>query len=80
MLKLVYASLKAKRPRKRGEVSVGEKLAIGANGRRMKVQTLDAGSRSFGDDLQKVFEKNVSRARRDNKRLLGYADLAPRKS
>ena len=41
--------------------------------------TLDANSSSFEDDLHYVFSKNVARARRENKRILGASDIAPPK-
>jgi hypothetical protein len=37
---------------------------------------LDAGSPTFGTDLQYVFRKNVAKARRGNKRITGAADVA----
>jgi hypothetical protein len=43
------------------------------------VHIADADSPSFGQDLEHIFRLNVARARRDNKRILGVADLAPRK-
>ena len=36
--------------------------------------TVDVGSKTFGTDLQYVFEKNVARARRENKKKFGLAD------
>lgn len=78
MAKVVFASLK--RPKKPKKGSVGKKRMVGADGRIKMVQTLDAASTSFGDDLQQVFQRNVSKARRDNKRVLGSVDVAPRKS
>ncbi len=36
--------------------------------------TVDAGSSSFGADLQYAFERNVARARRENKKQFGAAD------
>lgn len=43
------------------------------------VHSADASSPSFGQDLEHIFRLNVARARRDNKRIVGVADLAPRK-
>jgi hypothetical protein len=40
---------------------------------------LDAHSPTFDRDLQYVFAKNVAKARRENKRLLGSADGVRRK-
>lgn len=80
MAKVVVTSLKDKRSAKKAASSIVEKRVVGADGRSTTMRTLDAGSRTFGDDLQRVFQKNVSRARRDNKRLLGSADVVPRKN
>ncbi len=41
--------------------------------------TLDANSPTFEDDFSYVFEKNVAKARKENKRVLGVADLSPAK-
>jgi hypothetical protein len=76
--KLVIASLK----RKNGKATtpkVGKKRVVGPQGKTTSVWQLDARSRSFGDDLQYVFAKNVAKARRTNKRVVGSADVAPRK-
>ncbi len=43
------------------------------------IRSVDANSPSFGKDLEHIFRLNVARARRDNKRIVGVADLAPRK-
>lgn len=40
---------------------------------------VDAASPTFGRDLQKAFAVNVREARRENKRVAGRFDLAPRK-
>ena len=39
------------------------------------VLTLDVGSPTFGAELQYVFGKNVAKARRENKRIIGSADV-----
>jgi hypothetical protein len=60
----------------RGEAtSVTEKRVRDTEGQVKTLRTLDAGSRTFGDDLQYVFGKNVAKARRDNKRAIGAADV-----
>jgi hypothetical protein len=51
-----------------------------AKGRRGRLQILNAESESFGDDLERAFKKNVSKVRRENKRLLGSPDIAPSES
>jgi hypothetical protein len=77
MAKVVFKKLAAG---KKASRSTHEKRVIGADGRPSTVLTLDARSPTFGDDLQHLFERNVRKARRDNKRLLGSADIAPRKT
>jgi hypothetical protein len=78
MAKVVFANLK--RSKKANGASIGKKRTVGADGRVKTVQTLDAASTSFGDDLQQVFRRNVGKARRDNKRVVGALDSTPRKS
>ncbi len=77
MAKVVVATLKTKRksatPRK---PALAEKRVRDHEGHSKVLRVLDAGSSTFGDDLRNVFEKNVAKARRDNKRLTGAADVA----
>jgi hypothetical protein len=80
MAKVITGSLKRKRRKTSGVGSVRVKRILGPDGKPRKVWTLDAHSFSFGEDLQYVFGKNVSKARRANKRILGSTDLAPRKA
>lgn len=42
-------------------------------------RTIDANSENFGSELQRAFLRNVRKARQENRRLLGYFDVAPRK-
>jgi hypothetical protein len=68
---VVVKSLKSK---SKGRISV--KRVRNTAGQVKTLRTLDAGSRTFGADLQYVFGKNVAKARRDNKRIIGAADVA----
>jgi hypothetical protein len=80
MATVVYKSLKSPpRSAKSASRSVGRKRVVTAEGGTKTVLTLDANSSSFDDDLQYVFSRNVAKARRENKRLFGSADVAPRK-
>jgi hypothetical protein len=63
----------------RGGASVKEERIRDAAGQVKILRTLDARSRTFGDDLRYVFGKNVAKARRDNKKAVGSADIAPDK-
>lgn len=58
-----------------GKTSVTEKRVRDTDGQVKTLRTLDAGSRTFGTDLQYVFGKNVAKARRDNKRAIGTTDV-----
>jgi hypothetical protein len=63
---------KSGRARKAG--SVREKRLVNSQGKSVRVLSLDANSATFIDDLTLVFEKNVAKARRENKRIVGSAD------
>jgi hypothetical protein len=58
---------------------VGKKRVATADGGWKTVWTVDAHSPTLDDDLLYVFRRNVARARRENKRLLGVADFVPPK-
>jgi hypothetical protein len=62
---------KAQRKRKR---SVRVKELRRSDGSIAKVLSLDANGPTFDDDLTYDFERNVARARRENKKLFGSAD------
>jgi hypothetical protein len=79
MAKVVYGSLKTSKPG-RGGASVTTKRITDAQGNRVTLYTVDAESRTLGEDLSYAFAKNVAKARRENKRLFGSADRAPAKS
>jgi hypothetical protein len=74
MLKVILADLTKEKSRKQNKTSVREKRVYRADGTVARVLSVDANSPTFGDDLTYVFEKNVARARRENKRLFGSAD------
>jgi hypothetical protein len=59
--------------------TVTERRVTDAEGKTRTIRTLDIGSPSFSEDLQYVFERNVAKARRDNKRVAGVTDVAPTK-
>jgi hypothetical protein len=75
--KIIYRSLKTGRIR--AARSVGKKRIPNAKGGWKTVHTLDANSSTFNEDLRYVFQKNVAKARRENRRVVGSADNAPRK-
>jgi hypothetical protein len=77
MAKVVTKSLNGGRFGKTAR-AVGKKHVVTATGRRT-VLTLDAHDGNFDDGLTYVFTRNVAKARRENKRITGSADVAPRK-
>ena len=76
---LTYVVKKLDAGRKGAAHSVGTKKVRGADGKVVNVHTVDARSETLTDDLMVVFRRNVQRARRENKRVLGVADIAPGK-
>jgi len=79
MTKHVAASLQVKSNGTRARTSVSKKRVRDAAGQVKTLRVLDIGSETFGDDLQFVFGKNVAKARRDNKRIIGTSDVAPKR-
>lgn len=72
---IVLADLKQARKRVAGNAgSVGHKLLRTSDGKPVRVLSLDANSSTFIDDLTIVFEKNVAKAREENKKLVGSRD------
>jgi hypothetical protein len=74
MLKVIIADRTKEKSRRKAKTSVREKRLHRADGTIARVLSLDANSPTFDDDLTYVFEKNVARARRENKKLFGSAD------
>ncbi len=59
--------------------SVTAKRVRDSEGKLRTIRTLNVGSATFGDDLTYVFRKNVAKARRENKQVVGSTDLVPAK-
>ena len=57
--------------------SVKTKRVRDDNGALISVRTVDGSSKTLSSDLTLVFGRNVQRARKENKRLLGVADIVP---
>jgi len=66
MAKVVVSKLNA-----RGKKVAATKKRLKLAGQTVYVITLDANSKTFGRDLTYAFEKNVEKARRENKKKLG---------
>jgi hypothetical protein len=52
------------------------RVVTSAQGKRVKAMRLDADSATFGEELLESFTRNVNRARRENKAMLGRRDGA----
>ena len=75
MAKVVVKSLRS--GRKDAARSVRQKRIGKIGGRWKTVTTLDANSATLDSDLHYVFGKNVAKARRENKLVVGLSDRAP---
>lgn len=60
--------------RRSGKGTVTEQRVYGSDGRLKTIYAVDTGSETFGNDLGYAFKKNVSKARRENKKKFGAAD------
>lgn len=54
-----------------------ERVRDKVTGKITTVRTIKMDPATFGDAFTEVFRKNVAKARRDNKKLLGVADVEP---
>ena len=79
MAKRVAARSQSKSNGSKATTAVPKKRVRDTAGQMKTLRVLDIGSGTFGDDLQYVFGKNVAKARRDNKRIIGTPDVAPKR-
>jgi hypothetical protein len=77
MAKVVYGSLKGSKSGRSGSVTT--KRIKSSGGTAVTVRKVDADSLTLGEDLRYVFEKNVSKVRRENKQLFGSPDRVSKK-
>jgi hypothetical protein len=73
-MKVIMANPTKEKARRKGRTSVRVRKLYHADGTTARVLSLDANSPTFDDDLTYVFERNVARIRRENKKLFGSAD------
>jgi hypothetical protein len=79
LAKVVFKNLKKGRLSKAAARAVGKKRVATADGGWKTVRTLDINSPNFDEAFLHVFRTNVAKARRENKRILGVADVVPPK-
>jgi len=77
--KVVFKSLKTGRLGKAAARAIGKKRVATPDGKWKTVRTLDVYHPDFDDAMLYAFRSNVAKARRENKRILGVADVVPRK-
>lgn len=75
MAKVITASLQFNGPRSRAAVST--KRVRDEDGRIKTIMTVDLNSETFGDDFRRVFQRNVTRARRENRETFGTSEIVP---
>jgi len=64
-------------PRRQKRAIVSKKRFKASSGKYARVAVLDANTATFGSDLLEVFRENVTKARKENKRLFGSPDRVP---
>jgi hypothetical protein len=78
--KIVYKSLATSKSAKAaGARAVGKKRVATPDGGWKTVRTLVVYSPNFDEAYLYAIRSNVAKARRENKRILGVADVVPRK-
>jgi hypothetical protein len=77
--KVVFKSLKTGRLGKAAARAIGKKRVATSDGGWKTVWTLDINHPNFDDAYLYAFRRNVAKARRENKRILGVADVVPPK-
>jgi hypothetical protein len=79
MAKVIVTDL-SKISGKRGRNPLPEKRVINSEGKLVRIPTIDSNSPSFSSDLHRVFQKNVAKARRENKKRFGSPDRVSQKA
>jgi hypothetical protein len=79
MVKVVVKSLNTGRLGKAAARAIGKKRVATPDGKWRTVRTLDIYHPDFDDAVLYAFRSNVAKARRENKRILGVADVVPPK-
>lgn len=74
-VKVIYADPAPKTSKRAGvaRARVASKATSG------HLRTIDADSVTVSDDITQAFTRNVAKARRENRKLLGVADYAPKR-
>ncbi len=80
MAKVVVRKLGGSKADKHAVAVVQKRVRDASSGQFLTFHTIDAQSKTFGQDLNYVFAKNVDKARRENKAVAGVRDRVPPKA
>jgi hypothetical protein len=80
MPRIIVRKLNGKAGAGHARSSVVSKSVHKPGGERIKILSVDANSPTFGNDLTIVFERNVAKARRANKKKFGSPDRVTQKA
>lgn len=77
MTKVVIKDLAKSLP-KNGRIP--EKRVVSPAGKVVRIPTIDSNSPHFASDLHRLFQRNVAKARRENKKRFGSPDRVSQKA
>jgi hypothetical protein len=80
MPRIIVKKLGGKVGARQAQSSVVSKSVHKPSGERVKILSVDANSPTFGNDLRIIFERNVAKARRANKKKFGSPDRVAQKA
>lgn len=80
MTRVIIKKLGGKGGSRHARSSVVSKNVHKPSGERIRILSFDANSPTFANDLSIVFERNVAKARRANKKKFGSPDRAAQKA
>jgi hypothetical protein len=80
MTRVIVRKLNGKGILRHARSSVVSKNVHKPSGERIRILSVDANSPTFGNDLSIIFERNVAKARRANKKKFGSPDRATQKA
>ena len=59
---------------------IPEKRVVNPEGKVVRIPTVDSNSAHFASDLRRLFQRNVAKARRENKKRFGSPDRVGEKA
>jgi hypothetical protein len=80
MTRIIVRKLNGKVGARHARTSVVSKSVHKPSGERARILSVDANSPTFGSDLSIIFERNVAKARRANKKKFGSPDRVAQKA